>query len=1365
MYCNFFGLRNSPFEDRPDAQFFCAIPAHEDILRTMEYEAQHGRGVSVLVGEVGAGKTLLVRTLLPRLNATDQVTVLTAPANGALDVLREACKGLGITLPSSGSRVRCLARLRRHLTRTAKADGRVILIIDQAENLSAEALTDVSTLADLQANEDVRFMVMLVGQPQLRARLDQPECMRLGQQVHGDHTVPSLSPAETEQYIQDRLRVAGAGETSLFDTEAVALIHQGTGGIPRAINRMCHAAMLAAYRAEQARVTEAVASTVSEKAERSASAREVGASLTALLGEPVASTSWVGPAQADYAGNAQGAGSIGSDAVRYAASGPPSGCSTLSRNGRGEELAGTIESLLVQGEMFLERLERGVAMADHAAAVVEASSAEQAGWESRLTALIENAEKACERSDRVEERLTAFAEELADRGDRVQQSIAQLMTGLDASDELKGKLQTILAQISAESTGAQEAAAAQCRKLQEGIEEGERTHERLTETAWRECRARIDDYFSGLARDHDETAKETRTTIQAAVDEALCRTSDAERRLQQLLEQTTQTSKDAEQRICAMIDRAADSVSHVDVAVAAQQAAAEEALREVEQVRKTFVDSTLHDARMRLAEALAAQQSSMREEVQAAQEELQSLLQQTSTAVAEAERTVKGCATDLNERAEAVDGMHKQLASAALARFRQQLQTASETASQDLETIRNEITSATTDGRETLKECEHLRTRIAEDLRREITELTSAAQDRFQQQLQEAYEAACDDLETIRAEMKSVSDEGRDALKDCQHLRAGIVEDVRRDVSEINSRLETVRSRQAEVDSTFTTLANGVEATDQRLSEMSGVVKRMQIVITDESARADTAAGSLAEVLERGEDMLRSADKCYGQIETMQRNVAGVLVEIGTAHERLVEIHEQNQYGQQVIARLESARTDAEQVDRRLRDMVMDANNVRDAVQRIATDAESKIGPLASHTAAAGHLLGELGEANKNGHELIQKAGEAQKKLAAVNIEVASLAELSENAAHELTEGNTRAEQLISQMQEGTVSASNISSELAGRIDIADREIKRVKTEADKAGGLVDRLQRISRILATAKEVDGCVRKAVDEARAAHGELAIAVDNAIQQTAKLQDASATAGELVETQARLNHESEVSTIQLSEYVESAESTAEAGERLLNEFATQCETLRDELQALERKASQIDESVQQMSAKPSEIVASAQAQAAQLERVCAAVRKVFAGLWQASQEAKKSADESKDLNRRAVERLSLLSAETDQASNALREWVEEAMRVQTRLENTLKECPSLSETHSVNSLRRMSQLSSPLTRDGEAGPASRLRMLSEPKVREASKPKAEVEMPEPVELREEERPQPGPTRLEEVSRIIEGAKRHTLSEVAP
>ena len=197
MYCDFFGLRCRPFEDRADTQFYFATPEHEEALATVEYEARYGQGMALLLGDPGTGKTLIIRMLLQRLSSSDKLVVLTWPASGQGDLVRETCKSFGVSLSPSHQSSRTVSRLRRHLKRTNKAGHRSVLLVDQAQNLTAQNLAQLETLTELQQDKETLLSVILVGTPRFRDLLDRPEFGRIVQKLFGERIVPALTLAQT----------------------------------------------------------------------------------------------------------------------------------------------------------------------------------------------------------------------------------------------------------------------------------------------------------------------------------------------------------------------------------------------------------------------------------------------------------------------------------------------------------------------------------------------------------------------------------------------------------------------------------------------------------------------------------------------------------------------------------------------------------------------------------------------------------------------------------------------------------------------------------------------------------------------------------------------------------------------------------------------------------------------------------------------------------------------------------------------------------------------------------------------------------------------------------------------------------------
>ncbi|MFQ5592272.1 MAG: hypothetical protein ACE5HE_14005, partial [Phycisphaerae bacterium] len=189
--------------------------------------------------------------------------------------------------------------------------------------------------------------------------------------------------------------------------------------------------------------------------------------------------------------------------------------------------------------------------------------------------------------------------------------------------------------------------------------------------------------------------------------------------------------------------------------------------------------------------------------------------------------------------------------------------------------------------------------------------------------------------------------------------------------------------------------------------------------------------------------------------------------------------------------------------------------------------------------------------------------------------------------------------------------------------------------------------------------------------------------------------SSLAEKLVDTQEQLNLKAQRVSEELTDKADATTASIEAGERLLQEFITRSSELQRQLNALQRKVASLEKSLEDATAEPKHIVASARAQSAQLERVCTAVRKVFAGLARTTLDAKRQAEECRSMTGQADERLRTLTAETDRASATLREWVSEAVRAQGRLDASLQRCPTIDQTHAGESLAAVSQIARPLS----------------------------------------------------------------------
>jgi general secretion pathway protein A len=256
MYTSFFGLIEKPFAITPDPRYLYLSERHAEALAHLLYGINESGGFIQLTGEVGTGKTTVVRTLLARVPQHADVAVILNPRVTATEFLLTICEELGLGLDEAdrGSAKEMVDALNRRLL-AAHAEGRrVIVIVDEAQNLSADVLEQVRLLTNLETPTQKLLQIILIGQEELRELLDRTELRQLAQRITGRYHLNPLSKHETQEYVRHRLRVAGAsGE--IFTPGALREVHRLSRGIPRVINVCCDRALLGAYTQEARGVT------------------------------------------------------------------------------------------------------------------------------------------------------------------------------------------------------------------------------------------------------------------------------------------------------------------------------------------------------------------------------------------------------------------------------------------------------------------------------------------------------------------------------------------------------------------------------------------------------------------------------------------------------------------------------------------------------------------------------------------------------------------------------------------------------------------------------------------------------------------------------------------------------------------------------------------------------------------------------------------------------------------------------------------------------------------------------------------------------------------------------------------------------
>jgi putative secretion ATPase (PEP-CTERM system associated) len=265
MYESHFGLTGSPFQLNPDPAFFYDSRGHSHALAYLKFGAHQGEGFIVVTGEIGAGKTTIVRALLEELDTTKVVAAqIVSTQLAAGDLLRAILIAFGVPV-TRDSKAHLISTLEAYLTALAVEGKRALLIIDEAQNLGRESIEELRMLSNFQIGTHSLLQSFLVGQPELRNLLKSKAMEQLRQRVTASCHLTPLDCEDTRKYIEHRLHHVGWSGNPEFSIAAYEKIHAWTAGVPRRINRLCNRLMLAAYLQERTGITETmVVETASE---------------------------------------------------------------------------------------------------------------------------------------------------------------------------------------------------------------------------------------------------------------------------------------------------------------------------------------------------------------------------------------------------------------------------------------------------------------------------------------------------------------------------------------------------------------------------------------------------------------------------------------------------------------------------------------------------------------------------------------------------------------------------------------------------------------------------------------------------------------------------------------------------------------------------------------------------------------------------------------------------------------------------------------------------------------------------------------------------------------------------------------------
>ena len=255
LYQAHFGLKQAPFDISPDPTFLFLSESHREALAQLTYGIQARKGFVVLTGEVGTGKTTLIHALMNDLGEETSTALLFTMVVSPIDLLRYVCEEFKLIEPGEARKEQhdYTVMLNEFLLQRYRAGENCALIIDEAQNLSAEVLEGIRLLSNFETSQNKLLQILLVGQPEFAVRLNAPELRQLKQRITLRHHLRALGPKECRDYISNRVKIAG-GDPCVFSEKAFEAIQAYSGGIPRVINILCDNALLTTFALEKKQV-------------------------------------------------------------------------------------------------------------------------------------------------------------------------------------------------------------------------------------------------------------------------------------------------------------------------------------------------------------------------------------------------------------------------------------------------------------------------------------------------------------------------------------------------------------------------------------------------------------------------------------------------------------------------------------------------------------------------------------------------------------------------------------------------------------------------------------------------------------------------------------------------------------------------------------------------------------------------------------------------------------------------------------------------------------------------------------------------------------------------------------------------------